>query len=742
MKTLQSHTGTIYSFSHDKKRVVMGESFQVDPRIVYERYITTRGISRAHIEAFDQWIGTTIYDNICSCYGELKDARKIMFSNLTVSKPYYELNNMRYPLTPAYAKRELLTYGGALHVNMSILDSDMKEVFTTKEPLHICTVPIMVKSVKCNLRNLTQDEMRRCGEDPLDYGGYFIIRGMSYMLPHIEKLGLNVFITVPNKNDKTETDITYKTICQTRRTIQHTMFYSPKNDMYMFHFPSMYNGTCPRSQDSFNVLHVLHAVSGGVPVADIRTLVKRFMMRSLTENQKEKLLDRLSSNHAHFDAYPDAMAVIGGKLDSAKFPSDSSKAREVKRLIRQDVFPHVTGYFKNHPHERANDMRNMNKVYMIVLMLTRLLEKTGGHRPHSDRDSWANKMVEGAAKSMEKLLRGVWRKMVGNFKYRDGDTERNYNTLIDSLTKSTITEDFIKSFTSSRRPAHDMKVAKNDTTQLIVKESTIFTLSMLSEVTVATLRTDRQKSIRTIQNSQFGFIDPVYCTDGRNVGMRKNMSTTTGVTLWNWGNDDTIVAELEPLCSMEMSSDGADREYAIVNGVFMGWCEASAVVRLLRRLKLSGNIPRSTAIVQVGRMVEVRTTACRLVRPLFVVDPETQMLVYKLKNLSTNDPEVLLREGAIELVDPAEQECLKIAENVGKLEDIVAKEKAMGEHNTSWLTNVAAEAMPGEAVGVVFNSRLGVLGGGEGRPGIPSRQEEEDNRRQTFGYRSRGGAPP
>lgn len=54
-------------------------------------------------------------------------------------------------------------------------------------------------------------------------------------------------------------------------------------------------------------------------------------------------------------------------------------------------------------------------------------------------------------------------------------------------------------------------------------------------------------------------------------------------------------------------------------------------------------------------------------RPLLVVDQHTGELVYTAKHLSTTDPEVLFAAGALELVDPYEQEGLKIATSVEDL---------------------------------------------------------------------------
>lgn len=97
----------------------------------------------------------------------------------------------------------------------------------------------------------------------------------------------------------------------------------------------------------------------------------------------------------------------------------------------------------------------------------------------------------------------------------------------------------------------------------------------------------------------------------------------------------------------------------MINSLFMGWCDGVKVLTDLHKLKLEGRImPGDCAVVMDGEMVHVQTSPGRPVRPLFVVDPATRKLVYKVKNLATTDPEELFREGAIELVDPYEQEGL------------------------------------------------------------------------------------
>lgn len=76
----------------------------------------------------NQWLDHNIYGNICNSVGKLQDGRFICFTNLCVLKPFYEVGNKRYPLPPAFAKRELLTYSSELHVDMSIWNKEMTRI--------------------------------------------------------------------------------------------------------------------------------------------------------------------------------------------------------------------------------------------------------------------------------------------------------------------------------------------------------------------------------------------------------------------------------------------------------------------------------------------------------------------------------------------------------------------------------------------------------------------------------------
>ena len=673
-----------------------------DTKEIFYNFVDRYGFAQAHISSMDQWLDHIIQDNICNSMGKLNNGRLLHFTNLRVDKPSYTVGDSTYPLTPAFARRELLTYASDLYVDMQVWNKEMdKMLYSTSSPIKIGSIPTMIKSSKCNLRNLTPEQLRLVGEDPLDFGGYFIVNGLDYMIPHLEKLDLSKFTLLTNKNDRVCSDITITTLNKSRKTSMQVMFYNAKSQMYMFSLPSMPNVQVNnRNYVSFNMFHIFAAL--GCPDLDkVKEHVRNFLMHPHRDQQVTWMLNRLATNELDYSRKPSYVEALGSRLDSAKFVTDEARKAEVKRIIQQDVFSHVDGYFNDSTMDNWQEERSNNKILLLAMMLAKLLEYTGKVRSVSDRDSWGRKRIEGAAKKMESLLKHAWHSMLNSQRNKDKDEAVFFHSLISNLTKTTIADAFNKFFTSNSWTVNSRKIMKAECTQLIVRESTIFMASMLSEITVATARTDKQKNIRTVQNSQYGFVDAIYCTEGRNTGLRKNLCSTTSVSLWEWGNDEKIVEMLlYRLCQFQDPSP--DDCYCMVNAVCMGWGDGDEIVRVLRKAKLEGVIPRTTSVVRDGRMVTIHTTACRLLRPLFVVDPESGELVYKLKNLDTTDPDLLLREGAIELVDPYEQECIKVATSVEELETQLAYERTMASRGTDWLTRVAAQEFTNQAVGVVY----------------------------------------
>lgn len=649
----------------------------VEPDKVYLKFVQRHGLGRTHIKAYDAWIGDTISHNICKPVINLTSGYTVHFQDLTVSKPKYTIDGKTYPLTPAFAKRELLTYSGELHVTMVVKDKDNK-VLSTSKNLHIATIPIMLRSIKCNLHNLSPNSIVACGDDPVDPGGYFIINGSEYVVMYLEKLALEKYIGYHNKKEKGDEDISITTLNESRKTTKQLLFFSKANKMVMMFLPSLLTPGTPRLQCSVNILHIVRLLG----VEDVDTFIELVTAYFISVDPivHRQLLDHLCDSRAHLQMYPDTVAVIASKLPNNTSLSKEEKETEVRRIIKQDVFSHLNYYFTEKAAEEGIDTRNYNRVNLIAYATAMLLERVHGLRADIDRDSWSNKRIEAASKAMEYLLRNAWHTQLSQCARIKGAVDHLYVKKIeDCLVKSMITDSFVTSFSTSKWGVKNKRTMKTDRTQFFIQDSSIYTLAMLDHVEVAMSRTDKQTNTRMVQESQYGFIDPVYCTEGKNTGLLKSISTTVQISPWKWGNDLSIIEylHLEKLCCYVYDPLGERLDYVFVNAVYVGWGNGDRIVMLLRKLKLNGKIPCMTSVTKRGRLVSVHTSPFRLVRPLFVVDPDSQRPVYEVLGLDTNDPDELLEAGAIEFIDPEEQECAKIAPNLTVLKEFAAEEKRL-----------------------------------------------------------------
>jgi DNA-directed RNA polymerase beta subunit len=101
-------------------------------------------------------------------------------------------------ILPQEARLRDITYSAPIFLQM-ITKAD-EEVHEQKE-VKIGEMPIMVRSDKCPLSEMSDEELIEVGEDPDDLGGYFIINGTERVLVLMEEVAPNRII-VEEKNKK------------------------------------------------------------------------------------------------------------------------------------------------------------------------------------------------------------------------------------------------------------------------------------------------------------------------------------------------------------------------------------------------------------------------------------------------------------------------------------------------------------------------------------------------------------
>lgn len=634
-----------------------------------KRYITWEGFGDHHIEVYDNWIKNSAKNNVYGRMLEFKDGRKVCFENLEIFRPRYTRDGKALPLTPKLAREQGVTYGGDWHVDVVLKrDNCLGEELDRRTGVCIGTVPTMMKSQNCVLHGKTPHELALFGEDPKDPGGYFIVSGVEKVILLQEQLAVNkIFLMNMDSKGSTVARMTANT---TRGTALIELALDKKTrSIIKMRFPSMRGAKQGEKYKSINVLR-LFRIFGAADPTQIQNIIAGFMKPEFIK----KSMFKLTRNLVDFVMFPDDIEIMATKMDKAKLTIEE-KQLAVRRVLDTDLFPHLNtlpGPDNETINEREQRIATA-KIYLLSIMIARFLEHLAGFRPLDDRDSWSNKRVEGAGRMMEQLFRNAWRKTLGIVQAAiENGAIKDLGGVVEKIRYSVITDTFHDSFITSNWGVKGTQM-KNNVAQTLVRDSVVATFAHINTVDVGISRTDRQPSLRLVQNSQWGLIDPVSTPEGENAGILKNLSITAKVSLER--KDDDIIRYLigDPAKGLvqRVSTDLAVRnewsDKIIVNGKFLGWCSGEETRQFLVGLRRAGSLPADMGVIKEDDWVYVDIGPSRLVRPLLIVDDDQQLALDRL-GLRGAPNHVLLNSGAMEYISAWEQEYIKVATSVSLIQ--------------------------------------------------------------------------
>ena len=151
---------------------------------------------------------------------------QVRMKNMTLGPPTIrEANGSEHPSSPLECRLRKLTYMSPIYLDFTIHRDDLPQPIV-EEKVQIGSVPIMVRSRRCNLnpahidanRNLSPNQseedkehyhrlLEGKGEDPYDPGGYFIINGTERVLISMEDLAPNRVTVEMNKRYARKTEV-------------------------------------------------------------------------------------------------------------------------------------------------------------------------------------------------------------------------------------------------------------------------------------------------------------------------------------------------------------------------------------------------------------------------------------------------------------------------------------------------------------------------------------------------------
>ena len=702
------------------------------------RYLQEEGPGGHHCRVYDSFI-LNAEDMIKSRFIIAPNGRDVIcFENLRILKPTIWVGDKVFPLTPKKARESHITYGCEWLVDIVLREGS----FAGMELKRVCHVPIgnvplMVGSSNCYLHGLNSYELAAMGEDPMDAKGYFIINGGEKVVMLQENLTVNkIFLMSLNEKEGMICSMTCATSRGTTMVrIFRTNVGNQSDDKTIeLQFPSMgteVNDTkLPNRKRSVNILRIfrfygigdLGLIKEGLRATnqlydededsedydnnrkknllliqkECRRQLEDFIGRFLNEDYRQECLLKLTNNFVDLFAHSlenqlgenaehiDRLFMLSkiDNIDSKTFKTtfQNSEARLLS-ILENDLFPHLNNLPAKDEEKVTDRIYRINnyKLHLLAIMLSRYLECLSGYRSLDDRDSWANKRVEGAGRSMEQLFRNCWRTVLS--KIEDSQKSNNGSSfdleaISVQIKYSVITGAFNNSFMTSNW-GYGNKV-KNNISQPLARENVVATYSHINTVDVQISRDSRVFTIRGLQNSAYGFICMVQTSEGKNCGLIKNLACTAKVTYNSSDNDiiDLLTEEDENgiiwvEIDYKRSLDQNFHTKVMCYGKFLGWSDGDKLKKYLLDLRRGGYIDSYTSIILQDDFLYIDIGPSRLIRPLLIV--ENNELVIDKKNMRHLSFTNLCNNGCVEYVSTWEQETIKLASSEKVLQDYVKK---------------------------------------------------------------------
>ncbi len=431
---------------------------------------------------------------------------KIKFGKVNVGKPQVvEADGSRRDIYPIEARLRELTYSAPIQLGVSAHINDVqRESFTSQ----IGKLPVMLKSGHCHLQGLKAADLVKHGEDPYDYGGYFVLNGNERVLIIVEDLASNKLFV-----KKAATG------------------------------PSKYIGKLFSEKTSYRIPHTIEQMKDGVIYLSFSRF-KRIpiisVIKALGLVTDREIMQFIMPDRVHDDLLVNLYHSVGLKnqrdaLDFLArhigFGQHDFKYDRVQEQLDRYLLPHLGVT----PKDRAM------KAYNLCKMIKRFLLVSSDGVNTLDQDHYANKRLKLPGSLLEDLFRVNMKALVQDVMY-------NFQRLVKrgkfSSIRIIIRDQLITQRMKSAIATGSWPGGRDGISQNIARTNSIDTLSHLQRVVSLLTSSQENFDARALHSTHWGRLCPVETPEGTPIGLRKNLSMLFEITRMN-PSDERVKKILE-----------------------------------------------------------------------------------------------------------------------------------------------------------------------------------------------------
>lgn len=647
---------------------------------------------------------------------------KVEFKDINLTPPTttkYKSGTVQM-LTPSMARVKGMTYSSHMFIDADISATATYKNGTTKTRKaelvnhRIASIPCMVGTELCNTANCSKETLKSLEEDPLNPGGYFIIKGGEWAVDNLENITNNTFhvyrnmfgneivrgtfLSKPGDAFENSYQVILRYLNNGAITVEIT---TNKFDKFEIPYYLIFRAL-GMTRDKEIINNIVYGVENEDPIT-------KHMMEVLDqafETDDPKFGPILKKTNP-----AEIVQFIADRITESANTANARKDENVAKYLNNNILSIIDRYI--FPHIGSGIEHRIKKLRFLGHLIHKLLRVEMEVLDSTDRDSYKNKRIHAAGTSVAKtfktdfnftIAQEIKRQLTKDFKSTPFDQVQ----LVESIKAAINSDDLERMLTQAITTGNKtITVRRNEvvnrvSSQTIYHKNDLNVKSILNTIntpnTSASKQNERADEMRRVHPTYLGYIDISQSADtGEKVGMTKQMACTASVcgasssyVLKRILEEDPDITPLDDVLPEQITADKLAKVF--VNGDWVGCCKSSHdLVYKYRQMRRHEDIHPLTTIVWELLMREVYfwTDVGRLMRPLVIVynnfdeyvanrragkrDVKFQqwtkltkkhIKLLQLKRITMDD---LRRERIIEYISPEEQENTFIAPNINVL---------------------------------------------------------------------------
>jgi DNA-directed RNA polymerase subunit B len=586
--------------------------------LVMKNYLRNHSLVESNIISFNNFVEKRLQEIVNEIQDTIENTDfEITLGKIDVGKPkVIEADGSSSLITPSEARLRNLTYAAPITLELTV----KKEGQIDSEIVEIGKIPVMVKSKVCNTFDMKEEELIKNYSDPLDPGGYFIIKGNERVMVMAEDLAENQPFVEENKKGSLI--------------------------LKMFSLKGTYRIPVTISENKEGLLNVSFSRFKDLPAV---VVLKALGLTKESDISKYvgKETDSVIVNLYEF-------VNLADKEDAMMYIAEKTNLQGTKKEILDRVKQRIDSYLFPHIGQKKED--RMKKAVTLCKLLKQFLIAKDNPGLRTDKDHYANKRVRLSGDLLATLFRVNLGILIRDIQYSlQKSSKRKKFFSIKVLAKSTLFSHRVESAIATGSWTGE----RSGITQNMDKTNYLATISQLQRVSSMLPGDQENFMARTLHPTHYGRFCPIETPEGTEIGLRKNLSVLATVSTRVDFDEDKFMKELENLGLQKEDGEGYDVSF---NGRFIGTVvDGKDFTEKLREKRRENVLPEQMSFREDEgfRTISISTESGRVLRPLIIADRGNPRLkaehLVQLEQGEMNWDD-LLRKGIIEYLDAAEEE--------------------------------------------------------------------------------------